>query len=92
MLRWWLVVVLSTVLIGTLKTVNCHSTGSLQAKHLLGLDVEENGWKLSTEVIGTHGLQKEYQKSVYVVATSSQVGNNSFNSVLKKINWVFETS
>ena len=39
----------------------------------------------------THGLQKEYQKSVFVVATSSQVGNNSFNSVLiQKINGVFE--
>ena len=35
--------------------------------------------------------QKEYQQSMYVVATSSQVGNNSFNSVLiKKINGVFE--
>ena len=84
---------LSTVLISTLKIVNCNSTGFLQTKHLLVLDVEENGWKLSTEVIGTHGLQKEYQKSMYVVATSSRVGNNSFSSVLfKKVNGVSETS
>ena len=41
----------------------------------------------------THGLQKEYQKSMYVVATSSRVGNNSFSSVLfKKVNGVSETS
>ena len=91
-LRWWLVVVLSTVLISALKTVNCHSIGSLQTNHLLVQDVEEYGWKLSIEVIGTHWLQEEYQKSVYVIATSSQVGNNSFNSVLiKKRNGVFET-
>ena len=83
---------LSTVLMGTLKTVNCYSTGSLQTKHLLVLDVEENGWKLSTEVTGTYGPQKEYPTSVYVVATSSRVGNNSFSSVLiKKINGVSET-
>ena len=83
---------LSTVLISRLKTVNCHSIGSLQTKHLLVQDIEDNGWKLSIEVIGTHWLQEEYQKSVHVVATSSQVGNNSFNSVpIKKRNGVFET-
>ena len=83
---------LSTVLISTLKIVNCNSTGFLQTKHLLVLDVEENGWKLSIKVIGTHGLQREYQKSVYVVAISSQVGKNSFNSVLiKEIYGVSET-
>ena len=44
--------------------------------------IEDNGWKLSTEVTGTHGLLKEYQKSVYVAAISSQVGKNS---IIKKI-------
>ena len=54
------------------------------------LDIETNGRKLSTEVIGTHGLQKEYEKHVYLLATSYQVGNNSFNSVLAKVNGVYE--
>ena len=54
------------------------------------LRVEENGSKLSAEVIGTHGVQREYKKSV--IATSSQVGNNSFSSVrIKEINGVSET-
>ena len=81
---------LPTVVTSTLNTGNCYSTGSLQTKYLLVLSVEENGYKLSAEVIGTHGLQKEYQKSV--TATCSQVGNNSFSSVrIKKINGVSET-
>ena len=88
---WQLVVLFSTVLISILRTVNCHSTGFLQGKHQLGLDVEENGWKLSTEVTGIDGLQKEYQKSVNMVVTSSQMDKNSFKSVLiKKINGVYD--
>ena len=57
----------------------------------IGARQRREGWKLSTEVIVTPGLKREYQKSEYVVATSSQV-DDSFNSVLKKVNWVFETS
>ena len=78
---WRLVALFSTVLISILRTVNCHSTGFLQAKHQLGLGVEENGWKLSTEVTGIDGLQKEYQKSVNIVATSSQMDKNLFGKV-----------
>ena len=74
---WRLVALFSTVLISILRTVNCHSTGFLQAKHQLGLGVEENG----TEVTGIDGLQKEYQKSVNMVATSSQMDKNLFGKV-----------
>ena len=60
-LKWTLVVELSTVLTNILKTLNFHLTQFLHAKHLFGLDTEKNGRKLSTEVIGTHGVQKQYQ-------------------------------
>ena len=69
-LKWWLVVaLLYTTNKHTKDSIMCHSTGFLQAKHLLGLDIEKNEWQLSTKVIGSgrNWFHKEYQenKNIY---------------------------